>query len=158
MKTLALSDRQMSVLAALRDLAAELGWHGEAVVVEGTLVFQIPLPKDPDVSGAFFAVEADDLNIRLFLTLPRRAPASRIAAASEFAIRRGYARRFGALELDLDSGSLRVRVDTDATEDAVADSVDRLVERAMALAREISPAWQALCREANGGQEKESGA
>jgi hypothetical protein len=36
-------------------------------------------------------------------------------------------------------------VDTDATEDTLGDAVDRLVQRAMALAREISPAWQMLC-------------
>jgi hypothetical protein len=144
-KTLTLSDTQMKVLAALRRRAAKRGWHGEPVVVEGTLVYQIPLPNDPHVSGAFFAVEADELNIRLHLTLPREAPPARLAAASEFVIRRGYARRFGALELDLNSGLLRVRADTDATEDTIAEAVDRLLERSMALAREISPGWQAVC-------------
>jgi hypothetical protein len=148
-KTLVLSEKQMNVLAALKELAAELGWQGEAVEVEGTLVYQAPLPNDPDVSGAFFAVEPDELNIRLYLTLPRNAPPSRAAAAAEFAVRSGYARRFGAIELDLDSGSLRVRVDTDAADGAIAEAVARLVERAMALAREISPAWQALCRGAD---------
>ncbi len=155
MKTLALSDKQMAALAALRELAAELGWQGEPVVVEGTLVYQIPLPDDPDVSGAFFAVEADELNIRLYLTLPRNAPLSRMAAASEFVVRSGYSRRFGALELDPDHGSLRVRADTDATQDTLAAAVDRLVERAMALAREISPAWQALCRDAKAETKQE---
>jgi hypothetical protein len=149
MKTLALSDTQLQVLSALRDLAAKLGWRGEPVDAEGTLVYQVPLPNHPDVSGAFFAVEPDDLNIQLYLTLPRSAPPSRIAAAAEFAIRSGYARRFGALELNLETGQLRVRVDTDATADTIAEAVDRLVERAMALARELSPAWQALCRDAD---------
>lgn len=144
MKSFALTHNQMDALAALRELAAHLGWKGESVVVEGTLVYQIPLPNDPDVSGAFFAVEADELNIRLYLTLPLNVPSSRIAEASEFVIRSGYGRRFGALEFDLDHGSLRVRMDTDATGDTVAEAVARVLDRAMALAREVSPGWRAL--------------
>src|SRR4051812_10289843 len=90
--------RQAAALVALQALAARLDWNGEAVVVEGALVYQVPLPTDPDVSGAFFVVEADEPNIRLYLTLPLNIPPSQITEASAFVIRCGYGRRFGALE------------------------------------------------------------
>jgi hypothetical protein len=146
MKSFALTDDQIRALAALKDLAAHQGWKGEMQVVEGILIYQIPLPNDPDVSGAFFAVEPDEPNIRLYLTLPLNVPLSRIAEASEFAARSGYGRRFGALELSLDHGSLRVRMDTDVTDGAMAEAAARLVDRAMSLAHEVSPAWRAVCQ------------
>lgn len=146
MKSFALTNDQADVLAALRELAADLGWKGESAVVEGTLVYQFPLPNDPDVSGAFFTIEPGALNIRLYLTLPLNVPRHRSAEASEFVIRSGYGRRFGALEFNPDHGSLRVRVDTDATEDTIAEAAARVFERAMALARDVSPGWRALCQ------------
>jgi hypothetical protein len=139
-----LEPHQTDVLAVLRALGARLGWKGEVVVVEGALVYQIPLPNDPNVSGAFFVIEANERNIRLYLTLPWNAPKSQIVEASEFVIRCGYGLRFGALDLDLDHGSLRVRMDTDPTEDALEESVTRLFDRAMALGREVSPGWRAI--------------
>ena len=144
MNSLALNYHQANVLGALRALGAHLGWRGEVVILEGDLVYQIPLPNDPDFSGAFFVVEAHELNVRLYLTLPLNAPASLTAEASEFVIRCGYSRRFGALELDLDHGSLRVRMDTDATIDTIDESIKRLLDRAMALGREVSPGWRAI--------------
>src|SRR5438552_6813487 len=138
----ALGSRQTDALAALQSLAARLDWNGEAVVVEEALVYQVPLPTDPDVSGAFFVVEADEPNIRLYLTLPLNAPPSQLREASEFVIRCGYSRKFGALEFDLDAGALRVRMDVDVTEAALDESIARLLERAMALAREVSPGWR----------------
>ena len=147
MDLIALEHHQADVLAALRALGAHLGWEGDAVVVDGDLVYQVPLPNDPDVSGAFFVVGPDEPNIRLYLTLPLNAPLSQIAKASEFVIRCGYGRRFGALDLDLDRGSLRVRMDTDATEETIESSVTRLLDRAMALGREVSPGWRAVVRE-----------
>lgn len=139
-----LNAHQVAALAVLRSLGARLGWAGEAVTVEDSLVFQVPLPNDRDVSGAFFVVEPDELNIRLHLTLPLSASRAQIAQASEFVIRQGYGRRFGALELDLDHGTLRVRMDADATTATLDECVVRLLDRAMALAREVSPAWRAM--------------
>jgi hypothetical protein len=145
MKAFVLTNDQAEILAVLRVLAAELGWKAESAVVEGTLVYQCPLPRDPDVSGALFMIEPGELNIRLYLTLPLNVPRHRLAQASEFVIRRGYARRFGALEFSPDHGSLRVRMDTDVTADTLAEAATRLVDRAMALAREVAPGWRDLC-------------
>ena len=142
-----LTSSQMLALQSMTDMAGQNGWQGETVVVEGTLVYQVPLPEDPDVCGAFFAVDADEFNIRLYLTLPFSVPSARIGEASEFVILNGYGRKYGSLEFDLDQGTLRVRMDTDASEDTVAAATVRLFDRAMALAREVSPGWRHLCGE-----------
>jgi hypothetical protein len=92
-------------------------------------------------------VEAEQPIIRLYLTLPWNAPPAQRADAAELVVRCGYARRFGALELDLDTGSLRVRVESDATEDTLEGTVTRVLDRARALAHEVSPAWRALVRD-----------
>jgi hypothetical protein len=147
-KSFALTQSQSDILESLRALAAQLGWKGEAAVVEGTLVYQCPLPQDPDVSGALFAVDPEELNIRLYVMLPLKVPRERLGEATEFVLRSGYGRRFGALEFDWEHQALRVRMDTDATDDTLADAAARLVDRAMALAREVSPGWRALCRKA----------
>ena len=147
MKALSLTPVQMEALNAIKDLAGQLGWKGEPQLVEGVLVYQAPLPTDPDITGAFFAVDPDELNVRLYLTLPFAVPESRRNEAHEFVVRSGYARRFGALEFDGAHGTLRVRIDTDANEDAFADAVLRLFDRAISLAREVSPGWRALCKE-----------
>lgn len=144
MNPLAINNRQADALAALEALAARLGWNGEAVSVEGALVYQTPLPTDPNVSGAFFVVDPGDANIRLYLTLPFKAPPERSAEASEFVIRAGNSRRFGALEFDPDEGTLRIRMDIDVADAALGDSIARLLDRAMALARAVSPGWRAL--------------
>jgi hypothetical protein len=147
---------QADALTVLQALAAHFGWQGESLVVDGALVFQAPLPRDPDVSGAFFVVDAHEPNIRLYLTLPLKAPPAQIAAASEYVIRCGYARPFGALELDLDQGMLRVRMDVDAAGDALEPSVARLLDRATALAREVSPGWRAVVQEGVQGSDAAS--
>ena len=147
MKPLLLTPIQMHALNAITGLAERSGWQGETVVVEGTLVYQVPLPTDPDVCGAFFAVDADEFTMRLYLTLPFSVPSSRIAEASEFVIRNGYGRKYGALEFDLEHGTLRVRVDAEVSEDAVTEPTVRLFDRAMGLAREVSPGWRHLCGE-----------
>jgi len=85
------------------------------------------------------------LNIRLYLLLPFSIPSSRIAEASEFVIRGGYGRNYGALEFDLDQRKLRIRMDTEFSEDTAAASIARLLERSMTLAREVSPGWRSLC-------------
>ena len=100
MKSFALTQSQSDILESLRGLAAQLGWKGEAAVVEGTLVYQCPLPQDPDVSGALFAVDPEELNIRLYVMLPLKVPRERLGEATEFVLRSGYGRRFGALEFD----------------------------------------------------------
>jgi len=139
-----LESHQADILEALRALGDHLGWRAETVVVDGALVHQAPLPDDPDVSGAMFVVEADEPSIRLYLTLPWNAPPTQRTEATEFVARCGYGRRFGALELDLDRGTLRVRADTDATEDTLEESIARVLDRAMALGREVSPGWRAI--------------
>lgn len=144
MNTIALEHHQADVLSALQAMGAQLGWRGEAVVVDGALVYQFPLPNDPNVSGALFVVDANEPNIRLYLTLPWNAPASQIAEASEFVIRCGYGRRFGALEFDLTHGSLRVRIDTNFTDVTIEESITQLLDRAMALAREVSLGWRVV--------------
>jgi hypothetical protein len=113
-------------------------------MVDGDLVFQVPLPEDPDVCGAFFVVEAEEQILRLYLTLPLNAAATQIAEASEFVVRRGYGRRFGSLELNVENGALRVRAESDVTDATLDESVARLLDRAMALAREVSPGWRAI--------------
>ena len=142
-----LTSSQMLALQSMTDMAGQNGWQGETVVVEGTLVYQVPLPEDPDICGAFFTVDDDGFNIRLYLTLPFSVPSSRIAEASEFVIRNGFGLKYGSLEFDLDHGTLRVRMDTDISEDTVAMAAVRLLDRAMALARAVSPGWRRLCEE-----------
>lgn len=149
MNVFALEPFQDAVLAALQALSDRMDWQGEAVGVEEALVFQVPLPNDPDVSGAFFVAEANEFNIRLYLTLPWSVPPDCSAAASEFVIRQGYGRKFGALEFDLDHGQLRVRTDVDTTVETLDAAIARLLDRAMALARDVSPAWRALARTKN---------
>lgn len=144
MDSFALEHHQADVLSALQAMDAQHGWKGETVVVDGTLVYQIPLPNDPNISGALFMVDSNEPNIRLYLTLPWKAPVSQIVEASEFVIRCGYGRRFGALEFDLDHGLLRVRMDTDVTDDTIEESITRLLDRAMAFGREVSPGWRAV--------------
>lgn len=144
MDSTALKRHQAAACATLQQLCAQLGWQGELVMVDGDLVYQIPLPEDPDVCGAFFVVEAEEQSIRLYLTLPLNATPTQIAEASEFVIRCGYGRRFGALEFNVERGSLRVRVETDVTDATLDESVARLLDRAMALGREVSPGWRAI--------------
>jgi hypothetical protein len=139
-----LAPHQADILAALRVVGAQQGWRGESLTVEDALVYQTPLPEDPDVSGALFVVEPDEPSIRLYLTLPGTVPPERRSEAAELAARAGYGRRFGALELDLEHGTLRVRADGDATEDTVAETIARVFDRAMTLARDVSPAWRQL--------------
>jgi len=144
MDSTALERHQAAACTALQKLCAQLGWRGESVMVDGDLVYQIPLPEDPDICGAFFVVEAEEPSVRLYLTLPLNAVAAQMAEASEFVVRHGYGRRFGALELNLERGTLRVRVETDVTNDALDECVARLLDRAMTLGREVSPGWRAM--------------
>ena len=88
--------------------------------------------------------EADEPNIRLYLTLPWNVQSNQIARASEFVIRYGFGLRFGALEFDLDHGSLRVRMDADVVDDTYKESIIRLLDRAVALGREVSPKWRSI--------------
>lgn len=145
MNAAVLTDGQTQALNAITEMAGQNGWQGEVVVVEGTLVYQVPLPEDPYICGAFFAIEPDEFNIRLYLTLPFSMPSSRTAEAYEFVTRSCYGRRYGALDFDSDHGTLRVRMDTDFSEATVTAAVARLVDRAMALARQVSPGWRHLC-------------
>ena len=137
--------RQGAARATMQKLCTQLGWRGESVMVDGDLVYQIPLPEDPDVCGAFFIVEAEEPSIiRLYLTLPMNAAPAQIAEASEFVVRCGYGRKFGTLELNMERGSLRVRVETDVMDGALDECVARLLDRAMALGRAVSPGWRAM--------------
>jgi hypothetical protein len=147
MNTSVLTASQTLALNAIAELAATNGWRAETVIVEETLVYQLPLPNDPDVTGAFFAIDDDESNIRLYLTLPFSLPPSRVSEAAEFVIRNNFGLKYGSLEFDLDHGTLRVRTDTDFTEDAVAAAPVRLFDRAMTLARAVSPGWRNLCEE-----------
>lgn len=140
-----LEPHQAKALALLQTFSAQHGWQGESIILDEELIYQIPLPNDPHFSGAFFIISPYELNIRLYLTLPWYAPLSQMAQASEFVIRSIYGQKFGALELDLDHGSLRLRMDIDATENTLEESIERLLRRAMSLGREISPRWQKLC-------------
>lgn len=144
-----LTASQTQALNSLEEMAGKRGWQGETAVVEGTLVYQVQLPEDPDVCGAFFAIDADECNVRLHLILPFSMPASRIAEACEFVVRSSYSRKYGALEFDSDHGTLRVRMDADFSEATVAAAVARLFDRAAALARAVSPAWRRLCGESS---------
>ena len=136
---------QARALEAFSALAERLGAEGEAITIDRALVYQFPLRHDPDVNGAFFVVEPEAGNVLLYLTLPRRVDDSDVNKATEFVARIGYGRRFGALELDLDQGALRVRVDIDASMEELQEKTAHLLERALALAREVSPGWQAIC-------------
>lgn len=150
MDSTALERRQAAARASLEKFCAQRGWRGESVLIDGDLVYQIPLPTDPDVCGAFFVVEAEEPSVRLYLILPLNAAPAQMAEATEFVARRGYGRRFGALELNLESGALRVRVETDAKDDTLDECVARLLDRAMTLGREVSPGWRAMIAKEKG--------
>jgi hypothetical protein len=141
-----LEAHQADALTALEALGAQLGWKGQASVLEGNLVYQVPLPTHPDVSGAVFMVEREEPLIRVYLTLPRRISETQRQQAAEFVARAGFGRRFGALELDLDQGRMRVRVETDTTEDTLEESIARVLDRALALGREVSSGWRAIAQ------------
>jgi len=145
MKTLPLSPFQIEVLSAIQVAAQQRGWHGETALVEGTLVYQVPLPKDPDVAGAFFAVEADPPNILFYFLLPMAVARSAMAEAFEFVARHGAGMRFGALEFDADKGTLRVRIDSDVGGD-VEETVERVIDRARRAAHAVSADWRRLCQ------------
>ncbi len=148
-----LEPHQVDILRALRALGGHLGWRGEDLVVDGDVVYQTPLPGDPDISGAVFVVEAEEPVIRLYLTFPWSAPPGQRTEALEFAVGCSLGRRFGAVELDPDRGSLRVRVESDASEETVELSVTRVLDRATALAREVSRGWRALACEGASARE-----
>lgn len=137
---------QRAALAAFRAEAAALGGEGEAVMVEGTLIYQMPLPNDPDVTGVLYMVDAERENLLLFVTLPRQVDRDRLEEAALFVARQGCSRRFGALEFDPDHGTLRIRADIDSPPPLLGVQAAELTRRALALARAVSPAWQALCR------------
>ena len=139
-----LKPHQATAYAALQKLCEQLGWRGELVKVDGDLIYQVPLPEDPDVCGAFFVFEAEEPSIRLYLTLPLNAAPAQVADASDFVVRYGYGRKFGALEFNVKHGSLRVRVETDVTDATLDESIARLLDRAIALARDVSSGWRAM--------------
>ncbi len=53
--------------------------------------------------------------------------------------------RFGALELDTDNGTLRVRIDSDVGGN-VEEAVERVIERARRAAHAVSADWRRLCQ------------
>jgi len=145
MKSFALSSPQFHALAAIREIAARHAWTGGVEVVEGTLFYHVPLREHPDVCGVIFAMDDEGENLQLYLLLPARMDACRIGDAYEFAARHGHGRRFGALEMSAEHGTLRIRMDADIAADSVGETVSRLVDRGMALAHDVSAAWRALC-------------
>ena len=147
MKTLSLTPFQAVALSAIKSEAERRGWKGELTVVEETLVYQVPLPRDPDLAGAFFAVDTTDGNILLYFLLPLAMPKSAIAAACEFVAGHSIGMRFGALEIDLNHGTLRVRLDCDVATGETGKAIERLIDRGRRVARNISPAWRQLCRD-----------
>ena len=152
MKTLPLSPFQVDALSAIQMAAQERGWHGETALVEGMLIYQVPLPKDPDVAGAFFAVEANPPNILFYFLLPMAVARSAMAEAFEFVARHGAGMRFGALELDTANGTLRVRIDSDVGGD-IEETVARLIDRARRAAQAVSADWRRLCQNAKAAAE-----
>lgn len=152
MKALSLTPFQAAALAAIKPAAERRGWKGEAAVVDDMLVYQMPLPRDPDVSGAVFAVDPDEANILLYLLLPSAVPKRALHEACEFVVRHGSGMRFGALDLDLDYGTLRVRMDCDTAEDDIETTVEKLIERAASAAHSLSEKWRCLCRHAQSAE------
>lgn len=152
MKTFPLTPFQASARAAIRLAAIQRGWKGEFAAVEGMLVYQVPLPMDPDVAGVFFAVDAVERNVLLYYLLPLSMPKAAMGEACEFTARQSSGMRFGALELDLENGTLRVRVDCDLADDAFGPALERLIERGRRMAQGVSTAWRALCRDAHAAQ------
>lgn len=152
MKALRLTPFQAEALAAIKPAAERRGWKGEAAVVDDMLIYQVPLPRDPDVSGAVFAVDPDEANIMLYLLLPSAVPKPALQEACELVTRFGGGMRFGALELDLDHGTLRIRMDCDATEDDIGNTVERLIERAGRAAHSLSEKWRSFCHDAQSAE------
>lgn len=138
-----LKKHQLDVLASLQSINKKMNWNGEMVIIESSLVYQIPLPTNPYISGAFFIVESNDLNIRLYLTLPYNALPSQIPEISKFVIQHGYGLKYGALEFDLEHGFLRIRMDKDIIEKNILDeTIMSLFNQALKLGYEISPKWK----------------
>ena len=142
-----LKSYQSAALNALRELAPSLGFTGEVVVVGDTMVYQAPLPEDADICGVFFVVDAEHAgDIMLYLTLPGRCGMAGVEEAAIFVARCNCGLRFGALEFDAKEGALRVRDNIGASPAEMSAQIPRLFARAAALAREVSPRWQSVCR------------
>jgi hypothetical protein len=142
-----LKSYQSAALDALRELAPSLGFMGEVVMVGDTMVYQAPLPEDADICGAFFVVDAEHADdILLYLTLPGRCGMAGVEEAAIFVSRCGCGLRFGALEFDAKEGTLRVRDNTGVSPAEMSAQIPRLFARAAALAHEVSPRWQSICR------------
>lgn len=141
-----LSEYQSAAIDAFSAIAPKLGLQGEIVMVGDTVVLQAPLPGDADISGAFFVVSHEYHDVLLYLTLPRRCGAAGLEEAAMFAARSGCGLRFGAVEFDAQEGTLRIRDNTGASPAEMTTQVTHLFERAVSLAREVSPRWQSICR------------
>ncbi|SHM16369.1 hypothetical protein [Rhodanobacter sp. OK091] len=133
------------LLDVLRPLSAQYGLHGEVVDIDGALIYQAPWLGDGDVTGVFIVTDPAYSQVQAYLTLPCRVGANGGRKAMDFVVRSGFGLRFGALEFDEDEGSLRVRTDAETTPEELAQSIPRLFERALELARKVSPPWQAIC-------------
>src|SRR5262249_607448 len=88
----------------------------------------------------------------LYYLLPLSMPKAAMGEACEFAAHQGSGMRFGALELDPENGTLRVRVDCDIADDDFGPVLERLMERGRRVAHGMSAAWRALCRDAHAAQ------
>ena len=141
-----LNSYQSAAVEAFNALASQLGFQGEIVVIEDTVVFQAPLPRDADINGVFFLVDAGHADVLLYLTLPRRCGEAGVAEAAMFVARSGCGLRFGALEFDAGQGTLRVRDSMSMLPAAMPLQIPCLYERAVALARKVSPRWQSICQ------------
>jgi len=146
MSAMGLNSYQTAAIDALQALAPGLGFQGEIAEVEGTVVFQAPLPGDADINGVFFVIDAEHADVLLYLTLPHRCGEAGLDEASRFVARRGCGLRFGAIELDARQGTLRIRDNMSAAPAEMPAQIHRLFGRAVSLAREVSPGWQSICR------------
>ncbi|MGO4700580.1 hypothetical protein [Dyella sp. 2RAB6] len=141
-----LNEYQSAAIEVFRGLSLSLGFEGEVVAVGDTIVYQAPLPQDADISGVFLVVDAEHADVLLYLTLPRRCGAAGLQEAATFAARSGCGLRFGAVEFDAREGTLRVRDNVSVSPAEMPAKIPRLFGRAVALARELSPRWQSICR------------
>lgn len=135
-----------TLLEMLRRFSAEHGLCGEIVEINGALIYQAPWVSDCDITGVFLVIDPGYSHALTYLTLPCRIGANNRRSAVDFVVRNGFGLRFGALEFDEAEGTLRVRTEAEiAPEEELTQKIPRLFERAMELARKVSPGWQAIC-------------